>query len=111
MLHKLDAMGYELTAWQGSEQASAVKQVAQQEFENNFLHDYAVLPTLIIVGSAYESVGGNVVGTVYYPDEDGQCQLGTCASDAKIVDFNSDDIPDMPWTRVNRPGIVGGSIP
>lgn len=102
MLGELANLGYEITAWQGSESWQDAQLVAQDAFEHNADVDFPRLPTLVILGSAYEQLGSgkNQVGTVYYEDETGECPLGTCASDAKIVDFDDDDIPDMPWTRV-----------
>jgi hypothetical protein len=59
-------------------------------------------PFIVILGEAnedYES-GENVVGTVYSPDSTGSCRWGDCASDAKLVDFDHDGLPDLPWSRV-----------
>ncbi len=59
-------------------------------------------PFLVILGEANEDYDsdGNVVGTVYSADSTGSCRWGDCASDAKIVDFDADGLPDMPWSRV-----------
>jgi hypothetical protein len=60
-------------------------------------------PHVVIVGEANqgELAECNVVGTFYYPDDERSgCQFGGCASDASIVDFDADGIPDLPWSRV-----------
>jgi hypothetical protein len=60
-------------------------------------------PHVVIVGEANqgELPERNIVGTFYYPDdEQSGCQFGGCASDASIVDFDADGIPDLPWSRV-----------
>lgn len=61
----------------------------------------ASLPFLVIVGEANEGSEPqkNIVGTFYPEDEDGECYWG-CASDALIVDFDGDGLPDVPWTRL-----------
>ncbi|MAF27077.1 MAG: FlgD immunoglobulin-like domain containing protein [Gemmatimonadota bacterium] len=60
------------------------------------------LPVFVIVGEANEgSVPEyDIVGT-YYPTDDpgGESYWGT-ASDALIVDFDGDEIPDTPWMRI-----------
>jgi hypothetical protein len=60
------------------------------------------LPFLVILGEANEDPGAdeNIVGMVYSPDSTGSCYWGDCASDAQIVDFDGDGLPDMPWSRV-----------
>jgi Right handed beta helix region/FlgD Ig-like domain len=104
MIWELARWGYEVTAWasQGNPDPLIARSVAQAAWEHNLDVDHPRAPTLIILGSSYENLGDprNIVGTIYYPDASGQCLLGTCASDAKIVDFDGDDVPDMPWTRV-----------
>ncbi len=59
-------------------------------------------PFLVILGEANEDFESdeNIVGTMYSPDSTGSCRWGDCASDAKIVDFDGDGLPDMPWSRV-----------
>ncbi len=100
MIDELAELGYEITVWEGGEPWQDAQFVAQEEFEHNAEIEYPRLPTLVILGSAYETVVQNQVGTVYYQDQTGECPLGICASDAKIVDFDGDNVPDMPWTRV-----------
>jgi hypothetical protein len=66
------------------------------------LHDgHPRLPFLVIVGEANEGSEPekNIVGTFYPPDESGNC-FWNCASDAMIVDFDGDKLPDVPWTRI-----------
>jgi len=59
-------------------------------------------PFLLILGEANEDYESdeNVVGTFYSPDSTGSCRWGDCASDAKLVDFDDDGLPDLPWSRV-----------
>jgi hypothetical protein len=104
LLDELQAWGYELDAWASDSDPDPMiaRQVAMDARNHNVNINHPRLPTLVILGSSYESVSDlrNVVGTIYYPDSGGECVLGTCASDAKIVDFDGDDVPDIPWTRV-----------
>lgn len=68
----------------------------------------AILPTLVIVGEANQ--GGmpqrNIVGTFYPPDSGTTCLQLPCASDLMIVDFDSDGLPDAPWTRIVASDLV-----
>lgn len=100
MLFRLRDLGYEIAAWEGTSMWQDAQSVGLDAFEHNAEVEHPRLPTLVILGSAHESAVLREVGTVYYADETGECPLGTCASDAKIVDFDGDDVPDIPWTRV-----------
>ncbi|MDD5341880.1 MAG: C25 family cysteine peptidase [Patescibacteria group bacterium] len=86
----------------GTENPYDCQAVAEAVYNAAIEHELPWLPFLVIVGEANQgSVPAyNIVGTIYVDDEDDQCYWSSCASDASIVEFDGDKIPNMPWSRV-----------
>jgi hypothetical protein len=99
---KLNELGKTSMIIKGSKTPEACKTAIFAVYEHTMAYGHP-LPFLVIVGNAYEDTADprNIVGTFYYPDDEGNCFFsGGCASDVQIVDFDGDDLPDIPWTRI-----------
>ncbi len=60
-------------------------------------------PHVMFIGENYEDPGHEryVMGSYYTPDSTGICYYtDTCVKDALLVDFDGDELPDLPYVRV-----------
>jgi hypothetical protein len=97
-------LGYTTQMIQWSSDPYEARATMQAIYEMAIAENYPRLPVFVIIGEANQGdhPERNVVGTIYVEDESGNCYwpgLG-CSSDALIVDFDGDQLPDVPWKRV-----------
>ncbi len=85
----------------GSNDPNECRSIMRSIWQQAIDQGYPRLPFLIIVGEANQGSepDKNIVGTFYPDDELSNCYWG-CSSDVMIVDFDDDNLPDIPWTRI-----------